>query len=413
MRTPTRDFVTRVLYVEANEDGTVGGSHQALFDVATGLDGSSYDPVVLFYQDNSFVEKLQRSGVEVHLYEQERSEETSTQRTGNRLAKTKGVLSAIRRRERFLRANRIGLLHLNNSPAVGYDDWLPAARLAGIPCIVNSMLVMSCVEDVLGNGMRLKSAVKRRLAGGFDFVLPVSDYMVAEMQKLRIPTDRIVKVNHGIDAASFLQRVKRDPDEVRLELDVPPGGVLIAMVGNVRAWKGQHVLIAALAELDRATLEGAKIIFAGAATAQDADYEQSLRDTVAMQSLTDRVAFLGPRSDVPDLLNAADIFVHASTNPEPGGVVVLEAMAAGAAIVAADRGGHVEYLTDGAGRTFDVNVPAQLALILEELIQRPQTRSSLGQNARQRVSEYSLQRNVDSVQEVYGHLLRSISAAKA
>ena len=397
-----------MLYVEANEDGTVGGSHQALFDVATGLDGGRYDPVVLFYQDNAFVEKLQRSGVEVHLYEQERSEEISTQRTGNRLAKTKSILAAIRRRERFLRSNRIGLLHLNNSPAVGYDDWLPAARLAGIPCIVNSMLVMSCVEDVLGNGTQLKSAVKRRLAAGFDCVLPVSDYMVAEMRKLGIPADRIVKVNHGIDAALFQQRIKRDPNDVRLELDVPPAGVLIAMVGNVRAWKGQHVLIAALAELDRTTLEEVKIIFAGAATAQDAEYEQSLRDDAAKQELTDRVAFLGPRSDVPDLLNAADIFVHASTNPEPGGVVVLEAMAAGTAVVAADRGGHVEYLTDGAGRTFDVNVPAQLALILKELIRNPQTRCSLGGKARERVNAYSLQRNVDSMQEVYAHLLRSI-----
>jgi len=408
MRITTRDCVTRVLYVEANEDGTVGGSHQALFDVATGLDGGRYDPVVLFYQDNAFVEKLQRSGVEVHLYEQERSEEISTQRTGNRLAKTKSILAAIRRRERFLRSNRIGLLHLNNSPAVGYDDWLPAARLAGIPCIVNSMLVMSCVEDVLGNGTQLKSAVKRRLAAGFDCVLPVSDYMVAEMRKLGIPADRIVKVNHGIDAALFQQRIKRDPNDVRLELDVPPAGVLIAMVGNVRAWKGQHVLIAALAELDRTTLEEVKIIFAGAATAQDAEYEQSLRDDAAKQELTDRVAFLGPRSDVPDLLNAADIFVHASTNPEPGGVVVLEAMAAGTAVVAADRGGHVEYLTDGAGRTFDVNVPAQLALILKELIRNPQTRCSLGGKARERVNAYSLQRNVDSMQEVYAHLLRSI-----
>src|SRR5712664_876406 len=59
----------RILYVEANEDDTVGGSHQAMFDLARKLDRNDFEPHVLFYQNNVFADRLRRLGISVHSYE--------------------------------------------------------------------------------------------------------------------------------------------------------------------------------------------------------------------------------------------------------------------------------------------------------------------------------------------------------
>src|SRR6266446_1762260 len=65
----------RVLLVEANEDGTAGGSHQCLFDIARSLDPMQFTPVPLFYQNNRFVERLREIGIRTLVWERERMRE--------------------------------------------------------------------------------------------------------------------------------------------------------------------------------------------------------------------------------------------------------------------------------------------------------------------------------------------------
>jgi glycosyltransferase involved in cell wall biosynthesis len=126
---------------------------------------------------------------------------------------------------------------------------------------------------------------------------------------------------------------------------------------------------------------------------------------VAETGLSDTVTFLGPRRDVPELLDAADVAVHASTIPEPGGIVVMEAMALGKAVIAANEGGHTEVVWPDAGLLFDTREPEQLAVYLAELVEDPARREELGAAARRRIEEFSLERNVRDTQSVYANLL--------
>ena len=57
----------RVLLAEPGADGTVGGSHQVLYDVARHLDRGRYEPITLLCEENRFVSKLRDAGVEVHV----------------------------------------------------------------------------------------------------------------------------------------------------------------------------------------------------------------------------------------------------------------------------------------------------------------------------------------------------------
>lgn len=386
----------RVLCIEVNEDGTVGGSHQALFDLAKGMDRSRFEPVVLFYQDNVFVEKLRAVGVEVHTFEAEREREITVRRRGGRVAKAWDVLvGAVRRRVAFLEEQAIDLVHLNNSPALGYDDWLPAARLARIPCVVS---VMSVVPRRLGRGSRL-------LMPRFDAVIPVSRYIRDDWAAAGIPPERMHIVHHGVDVRAFRARAVREPEEVRRDLGVPVDRRLALMVANVRWWKGQHVVLEALAHLDPGVRDRLFVAFAGSAGDHDDEYVAGLRSLEEKHGLGDTVAFLGSRADVPDLLRAADIALHASVQPEPGGIAVLEAMTVGTPVIAAEVGGHAEVLTPEAGLTFDTSRPEALAAHLTRLVEDDELRLRMGACGQARMEEFTMERNVRETQEVYETVL--------
>ena len=112
----------RVLIVESHEDGTVGGSHQVLFDLVVRVNRDRFEPVVLFYQDNVFVSRLRSRGIEVVLFDEVARKEREINNSGRYLAKIVGFGNAVLRRRDELRRLRIELLHMNNSPGVGNDD---------------------------------------------------------------------------------------------------------------------------------------------------------------------------------------------------------------------------------------------------------------------------------------------------
>ena len=126
----------RVVLVEANEDGSVGGSHRSLAWLVTNLDRSRFTPLVVFYQDNPVAAELRAAGVEVEAWDHRRARERSRRR--GRASALLGQPQVLAARWQFLREHRPALVHINNSPFAGFDDWLPASRLAGIPCLAHA-----------------------------------------------------------------------------------------------------------------------------------------------------------------------------------------------------------------------------------------------------------------------------------
>jgi glycosyltransferase involved in cell wall biosynthesis len=389
----------RILYVEANEDGTVGGSHQCLLDLTRRFSGGRYRPVVLFYQENRFANALRAAGIEVHTWDQVRKHEGPISASSLQLKAVGRALGAIGRRVVFLRRQRINLVHLNNDPLAGYADWLPAARVAGIPCVAH----------VRGDPTRSvpRSRVGRWLLTRFDRVIPASRHIAAATRRIGVGEDRIRQIYDGIDVEEWRRRVRRTPESVREELAVPQDHVLVLMVGNIRRWKGQHVLIKALEHLTADVRSRLRVVFVGGAGASDSAYYESLRASVMAASLSGCVSFLGARTDVPDLVNAADVIVHASTIPEPFGLVVLEGMALGKPVIAANAGGPTEVVTAQSGFLFDTALPDQLASILVRLVNDPDLRHSVGIAAQRRADLFDTAGTRDAVQRVYAELLES------
>jgi glycosyltransferase involved in cell wall biosynthesis len=386
----------RILHVEGNEDGTIGGSHRALVDLVLGIDRERFTPVVLFYQGNSYAETLRAKGVEVLLYERERTRERYIRHEGGRARKLLDFAAAVTRRARLIREHRIDLVHLNNSPLFGYSDWLPAARVAGRPCMTFAM----------GDAV-ITRPLNRWFARRFDHIIGCSRYMAEAMREVGVRADRLSWTHLGVDVEALRARVDRPAADVRRDLAVPEGAVLATMVGNLRRWKGQHVVLEAIGHLPAEIRARLHVRFVGAASDADEEYVSVLRARIADLGVGDQVRLAGPRSDVPTILAASDLAVHASTMPEPFGLVVPEAMAQGIPVVASKFGGPGEVLTDACGRVFDPAAPTELASHLERLVSDPSLRARLGSAALARIRqpEFGVREMVVRVVRAYERLL--------
>lgn len=396
-----RTHARRILYVEANEDGTVGGSYQCVYDLASLIDKSRYCPVVLFYQNNRFVTQLEKLGVEVHTWDEKRKKERMRPRFPRRLRQIWKLIAAIWRRTLFLRRAKIDLVHLNDSPTAGFDDWLPAAWLLRRPCIAHAR----------SNDRAPAGRLQRWLFRGYSRIVAISEYVAKDMRAAGIDPDQITLVYDGIDIENFRRQVRRPAAEVRKALKIPPDSVLVSMVGHLRSWKGQDVVLAALQALDAGTRTQLRVIFVGGVDPASSDYFAELKQLVAQDPLHECVAFLGERSDVPDLMNAADIILHASTVPEPFGLVVLEGMALCKPVIASRLGGPMEVVTPESGLLFDPAQPNQLATILERLARDESLRQSIGEAARKRVNAFNIRKNVTGVEKIYASLLQTSGVA--
>lgn len=390
-----------MLIVESNQDGTVGGSHQALFDLAARVDRTRFEPVVLFCEDNVFVSRLRARGIEVVLFDDVTRKEREINRSGRLSAKLLGFGAAVLRRRQELRRLRIDLLHLNNSPRVGSDDWLPAARLVGIPCVVTAM----------GDAGRARRRIHRWLYRRFDLYLAISQHMADVVRSQGVDPNRIELVYLGVDFENLRARRVRSKELVRAELGVGPDQLLVLMVGNIRAWKGQREIVAALRLLPENIRKRLRVAFAGATASIDAAYEAQLREEISAGGLSACVSILGPRSDVPDLYGAADIALHASTTPEPFGLVVPEAMALNCAVIAASSGGPAEVIVPGTGFLCDPSRPTEYAHALEQLVLDEALRGAISAAGPAQAALFSIERTVEGTERVYQRALKRFSRA--
>lgn len=191
-------------------------------------------------------------------------------------------------------------------------------------------------------------------------------------------------VPNGFDPSLF-NSTSEERSMIRTSLGAAPNQTVAAIFGRLSRWKGQDLLIKA-AERDpelRVWIVGEALF-----TGDDSRYADELRQMVKNSGLEKRVIFLGFRSDIPALMQAADIIVHASRQSEPFGRVIVEGMLAGKPVIAARAGGPLEIIQERqTGLLFNPEDVSELATHLQTLGSNPPMASELGKNGRARAME--------------------------
>lgn len=150
---------------------------------------------------------------------------------------------------------------------------------------------------------------------------------------------------------------------------------MAGIFGRLARWKGQHIALEALAKLPDAHLA----IVGSALFGDDADYAAQLRRRATELGIAARIHFMGFRDDIPALMKAMDVVIHASTAAEPFGRVIVEAMLARRPVIATAAGGVLEIVTDGVtGLLVKPNDPAALTATLKRLQRDPGFGNTLG-----------------------------------
>jgi len=391
----------RILFVEQNRDGTIGGSHHSLLLLVSHLDRTLFDPVVAFYERNALIPEFERVAPVVVL---PAPDPVLIRRgTGAGLGDPVGLAAlglqklinlsreaaaSTVRVARVIGGLRPDLVHLNNCVLVG-RDWLIASRLSGAHCVVHQ------------RGFATPTGSVR----GFDKVICISrDVQISLAESAPELGRRSVQIYNGIDVEAYSRQARtKDVAEVRAEFAAGPGDVLIGLVGNLHVWKGQDVLIEALPRLRAQASWRAILVGAVPVDAEGQAFQRRLHERVRALGLEDRVIFTGYRPDVPSLVNAMDVVVHTSVTPEPMGRVILEGMALGKPVIATDHGGPREIIeADRSGFLVAPGDPVRLAEGLDALMASADLRHRIGREALTRVSEhFSVQEYARRVQEVY------------
>ncbi len=294
----------------------------------------------------------------------------------------------------FLLKHRIDLVHLNNTARAGWE-WLIACKLLNKKCITHE------------RGFARYTPLAIAFAKRFDRIVCVSEAVRDALSQLGLKNNVRILYD-GIDPAAFQKRVVKSPEDVRREFGLPNDITLIGMVGNIQEWKGQRTVAEAMQKL-RDDLTGVRCLLVGDASStvrRDQQFLQTLKRQIIENELTRHVILTGYRTDIADLMNAMDIVLHASIQPEPFGMVVLEAMALGKPVIATDIGGPREIIKNGvSGFLVPPGDPVVLADTIKRLLTDAVLRVDIGKNALKTVQErFTLGRFRDEIHSLYQEL---------
>lgn len=402
---------TAVLIVEASSGGVLGGSLTGLYHLMRGIDRRRFRLATVLYEAKPIEAELAQLDVPVHHVARRRlpKQHGLLEIDGYQRAKRIGVIRHLLRGgrqaarllaeelpaalalARIIRRERADVVHLGNGVRANFDGIL-AGLLTGVPLICH-------VKGFEKYGARERWAARQTT------LVCMTQAVLDHCHAAGVRSSREHIVYDAVDEGWL--RPQRDPADIRRELGIPLDAPCLGIAGNIQEWKGQRVLIEALGQIaDRADVH---CVVAGGVHRAGEDYAADLRARIAELGLGGRVHLTGFRADIPDVMNAWDIVVHASVRPEPFGRVILEGMLLGKPVIATAAGGVRELIAHAdTGFLVPPDDAAALAAQLRHALDDPAAARAVGTRAREWARQrFALGRHVTEMSAIYENATRT------
>jgi glycosyltransferase involved in cell wall biosynthesis len=300
---------------------------------------------------------------------------------------------AVLKLARYLREQEFDVIHCHLPPA----DWIGrlAGWLGGVPVRVTT-------EH--GRGLwksPLRTVLDRMLNGITDLRICVSrDILEIRARREGTPRDKLEYLPNGVDLALF-ESAARSKQDVMREFGWASSDPLVVSVGRLVEEKNYPLLVDSIAAV-RERIPTIRCVIAGKGRRRE-EIDSRIREA----GLGGNVRLAGSRSDIVDLLHAADVFVLPSLR-EGFPVSLIEAMACGKAIVATDVGGIPDAISDGEnGILVEPGDARPLTEAIQKLLADRALTERLGRAALATAGEkFSLRHTVQRTKEIYFDLYR-------
>lgn len=333
-----------------------GGAELRLLDVVRHLDSGLFTPIVFAAKGGGLTGELPHGQIIFGM-------------------QGKNVLFSLPRFVRTLMTLRPTVLWCVSPGILSFAGRL-MARLIGIPVVVLSLHG----RDSVGPAM---DRFNRSITGfTTDCVVTVSHYHKDEITADGVPADKIRVIHNGVDELRFQPSNHDVKTAVKSRLmNIRPHQAVVGTVGNLRPVKAQEVLVAAAAIVARKHSDAVFVI------AGEGRLRSALEQQIQRLGLEGQVLLLGSRTDVPELLQAFDIFVLTS-DLESCPNTILEAMATGLPVIATKVGGVPELVTEDTGILVPPQNPEALAVAIDELLGDSRRQDAMGSKALARATEF-------------------------
>jgi glycosyltransferase involved in cell wall biosynthesis len=290
---------------------------------------------------------------------------------------------------RFFRSHRAGLIHFHTSD-ICLQRLIPLVmRLLRLP---RALVTLQNPYDNLQPGDARANAWAKAVRFRFHRVICPSARSLQTQIRLGVPPDRVLHIPNGVDVERYRggdgRRIRH---ELGLDVHVP----LAVFTSRLEAQKRPMDALKSFVRL-KSEVPAAHLAFVGAGS-----LEGELRRYVATEGLADRVHFAGYRTDVPDWLAAATVWLL-PTETENFSLSVLEALAAGCPLLSTLCPGNDEVLVAGENALIHpIGDVEALVDGLRRLISDDGLRSRLSGNARKTAAGFTMERTVERYASCY------------
>ncbi|TBX71232.1 glycosyltransferase family 1 protein [Flavobacterium silvisoli] len=376
------------------------GSDKTILMFISNLDKSKYEPIVILPFEGPLKDELEKNNIKVII--------SPVLKLYRKMMTPKGLV-------KFFKEYRQGLkqleeLHKQYDFKLVYSHTL--AVLIGILFAQKKKIKhLWHVQEILAKPIIINKLFKWILAWNSNHKViydseETMNFWIEGNQKLAAKSDFIW---NGLDVSQKPQYSEQDINAVRKEfLQVSKEQIVIGLVGRINSWKGQQLLLKAF-HLIADKFPQTQLVFIGSAPPNQEFFELDLKAKISEFQLNQRVTIIPFREDIWKFWEAIDIAVVPSTEPEPFGMVAIEAMLAKKPVIAANHGGLTEIvLPEETGLLFEPRNSEKLAEALTILISDADKRTSFGLKGRERVHlHFSLEKHVSQFEAVFESLIGS------
>lgn len=384
----------------AHQSAEMYGSDKVLLYMLDGLASADIVPIVLLPERGPLLNELEALGFEVHVVPLAKISRKSLSFLGL-LYLPLELIQSIKSINRIIAGRNIHVVYSNTVAILAAAVWSYIWRIPHVWHVHEILLHPSLVRRGFPFLIRLfanKVICNSRMT---------LEWIVAEQPILK---SRSLVIWNGQGPRPSVNHSKLNYHKAYFNL--PHDSVVCALVGRVSRWKGQDVLIDAATLLWQRGIRNVLFLIVGGAVLNEAGERclSDMKSRMASSPACSNIRWLDYTNDVWSIWDFASIAIVPSTEPEPFGMVAIEAMASSRPVIASAHGGLVEIVDDGiTGVLVKPCSAASLADAIEKLIYNPEARVCMGEAGRLRqLALFSLDKQISETLKV----LRDLSYSK-